>query len=110
MTMNVQKTIETMEAANVEASNNITERYDNLGADYNIIEQLVKARHQAKLTQADIAASMRTTASAIARLESGGGKKRHSPSLRTLRMYADALNCDIKMQLVAKKPTEAISK
>jgi len=80
---------------------------DRLSSDFNIIDQLVKARHQAKLTQADIAASMRTTASAIARLESGGGRKKHSPSLRTLRMYADALNCDIKMQLVAKKPASA---
>ena len=77
---------------------------ERLSSDFNILEQLVKARHQAKLTQADIATSMKTTASAIARLESGGGKKKHSPSLRTLRMYADALNCDIKMQLVPKKP------
>lgn len=80
------------------------EHKERLSSDFNIIDQLVKARHQAKLTQADVAASMRTTASAIARLESGGGKKKHSPSLRTLRMYADALNCDIKMQLVPKKP------
>jgi transcriptional regulator with XRE-family HTH domain len=101
--MNVQKQEQTTEDKHAIA-NSTHERYEALGADYNIIEQLVKARHQAKLTQADIAASMRTTASAIARLESGGGKKRHSPSLRTLRMYADALNCDIKMQLVAKTP------
>jgi len=94
MTANTQKSSKTI--------NNVTERYDSLGAEYNVIEQLVKARHQAKLTQADIAAKMNTTASAIARLESGGGKKRHSPSLRTLRMYADALGCDIKMHLVAK--------
>lgn len=83
----------------------VDEYYDALNSpEFNILEQLVKARHQAKLTQADIAASMNTTASAIARLESGGGKKKHSPSLRTLRMYANALNCDIKMHLVAKKP------
>lgn len=73
-------------------------------AKLDIIGQLVKARHHAKLTQADIAEPMKTTASAIARLESGGGKKKHSPSLRTLRAYADALNCDIEMKLVAKKP------
>lgn len=104
MTINAQ----TMEQQSTHAEDSVvdavTTYYDSLGSDYNILEQLVKARHQAKLTQADIASSMGTTASAIARLESGGGKKRHSPSLRTLRMYADALNCDIKMQLVAKKP------
>lgn len=69
-----------------------------------IMEQLAKERRLAKMTQADIAEKMRTTASAIARLESGGGKKKHSPSLRTLRAYSSALNCDIEMKLVAKKP------
>lgn len=68
-----------------------------------IIKELIKARYQAKLTQADVAVSMRTTASAIARLESGGSKKQHSPSLRTLKSYADAVNCHIEMQLITKK-------
>ena len=71
-----------------------------------IIDQLIKARRQAKLSQADIAEGMGTTASAIARLESGGGRLKHSPSLKTLRKYADSLNCDIKMQLVPKNILE----
>ncbi len=65
-----------------------------------ILRQLVAARRKAKITQAQIAAAMNTTASAVARLESGGGKKRHSPSIRTIKLYAAALNCDIKMELV----------
>ena len=68
-----------------------------------IIKQLVLVRHQLKMTQQDISSQMGTTPSAIARLESGGGKNKHSPSLRTLRNYANAINCDIEMRLVAKR-------
>ena len=65
-----------------------------------IFYQLVSARHKANLTQAEIAKKMGTTASAIARLEAGGGKKHHSPSLRTLKLYATALKREIKVKLV----------
>ncbi len=64
-----------------------------------VIQKLVQVRRKQKKTQADIAASMNTTASAIARLESGGGKKRHSPSLRTLRSYAAALECHVEFNV-----------
>lgn len=74
----------------------------------NIIEILRKARIQSKRTQQDVAIDMHTTSSAIARLESGGGKKNHSPSLRTLNLYADVLNCEIEMRLVPKKPTNEV--
>jgi DNA-binding XRE family transcriptional regulator len=66
-----------------------------------IIRQLVEARHRKGMTQSQVATQMGTTASAIARLESGGGKKRHSPSLRTLKMYAEAIGYNIAMTLVA---------
>jgi DNA-binding XRE family transcriptional regulator len=66
-----------------------------------IIRQLVEARHRKGMTQSQVATQMGTTASAVARLESGGGKKRHSPSLRTLKMYAEAIGYNIAMTLVA---------
>ena len=68
-----------------------------------IIRQLVEKRHQKGITQSQVAVQMGTTASAVARLESGGGKKRHSPSLRTLKLYAEAVGYDIAMTLVAIK-------
>jgi transcriptional regulator with XRE-family HTH domain len=37
---------------------------------------------------------------AIARLESGGGSKKHSPSIATLRKYAKAVNCRLQITLV----------
>lgn len=67
---------------------------------------LVGARKQMKLTQKQIAVRMRTTASAVARIESAGGKKRHSPSLRTMHSYANAVGCEIKISLVPQKPEE----
>lgn len=55
------------------------------------IDHLFDARRASKKTQADVAADMGTTASAVARFESGGGKKRHSPSLRTVASYVLAV-------------------
>lgn len=64
-----------------------------------ILRILVTTRRKAKMTQAQVAVSMNTTASAVARLESGGGKKRHSPSLRTLKSYANAVGVNIVMDV-----------
>lgn len=64
-----------------------------------ILRQLVTVRRKAKITQAQVATAMNTTASAVARLESGGGKKKHSPSLRTLDKYASAVGKGINMDL-----------
>jgi len=45
---------------------------------------------------------MGTKAPAVARLESGGGSDRHSPSLGTLRRYAEAVGCDLVVRLVPR--------
>ena len=50
------------------------------------------------LTQAEVAARVGTTQSAIARLESGMTK--HSPSLATLQRYARALGYKVEVRLV----------
>ena len=68
-----------------------------------IIKELTIERRSKKMTQSEIAEKMNTTASAIARLESGGGKKRHSPSLRTLESYAKAIDSKIEVKLVVNK-------
>jgi|GEM_PF-5799878 len=72
-----------------------------------IFAMMTKSRHQARLTQDDMAKKMNTTASAVARLESGGGKKKHSPSVRTLNAYANGLGCDVKISFVPRKPVRA---
>ena len=62
------------------------EEYARADDEYALIEALVRARAAAKLTQAELARRLGTTQSAVARLEGGGV----SPSLRTLRRYAEA--------------------
>jgi len=43
---------------------------------------------------------MGTKAPAVARIEAGGGSKKHSPSINTLRRYAAAVGCKLKIELV----------
>ena len=76
------------------------QEYDALEAEFSLFDMLLKARSEAGLTQADIAHRMGTKTSAIARLESGGGSKKHSPSISTLRKYADAVGCRLEVRLV----------
>src|SRR5260221_5307675 len=75
--------------------------YDRLEEEFAILDQFLRARAASGLTQAQVAARIGTTQSAIARLESGAG--RHQPSLGTLRRYAQALGCRLELRLV-KEP------
>ena len=74
--------------------------YDGLEDEFALFDEVLKARKRTGLTQAEIAARMGTKAPAVARLESGGGSKRHSPSIATLRRYAEAVWCKLKIELV----------
>ncbi len=71
-----------------------------------VITQLVSSRKTAKLTQAKVAINMNTTPSAVARLESGGGKAGHSPRWATLESYANAIGVDIKTMIVNRVVVE----
>ena len=55
-----------------------------------LLDALLKARRDVGLSQAQVAALMGTQAPAIARLERSLATGKHSPSLATLRKYADA--------------------
>lgn len=59
------------------------QEYDALEAEFLLFDELLNARKEAGLTQADVADRMGTKTSAIARLEAGGGSKKHSPSIAT---------------------------
>ena len=82
------------------AKKGFNEAYDALESEYQVIDQLLKARARAGLTQDAVAARMGTTKSAVSRLE-GSGK--HSPSLGTLRRYAQAVGCELQVRLVPQK-------
>ncbi len=72
------------------------EEYRKADTEFSIIEALVRARTAAKLSQAELAKRIGTTQSAIARLEGGGV----SPSLSTLRRYAEATGSKLEINLV----------
>jgi len=71
--------------------------YDALEDGFTLLDELLKARRRANMTQADVAKAMNTKAPAVARIESGGGSKEHSPSIATLRRYAEAVGCKLKI-------------
>lgn len=62
-----------------------------------LLDTLLKARHKAGLTQADVAARMGTQAPAVARLERALATGKHSPSIATVRRYVKA--CGKKLVL-----------
>jgi len=74
--------------------------YDALEEEFSIFDELLRARMNAGLTQAEVAKIMGTKTPAVARLEAGGGSNQHSPSVSTLRKYAKAVGCHVEIKLV----------
>ena len=64
-----------------------------------LLDILLKARHDAGLTQAQVAERMGTQPPAIARLERALATGKHSPSLATLRKYAEACGKALEVRL-----------
>jgi transcriptional regulator with XRE-family HTH domain len=73
--------------------------YDAQADEFALLDELLKARRQAGLTQAEVAVRMGTKTPAVARLEAGDGSQRHSPSVATLRKYAQAVGCRLDIRL-----------
>jgi DNA-binding XRE family transcriptional regulator len=61
-----------------------------------LLAELVDARHRAGLCQRQVAERLRTTVSAISRLERG---KRSRPTLSTLEHYAMVVGCRIEVHV-----------
>ena len=68
----------------------VRREYEGLKEEFEILDEILKARTDAGVTQAELAARIGTTQSAVARLETAMGK--HSPSIGTLKRYASARN------------------
>jgi ribosome-binding protein aMBF1 (putative translation factor) len=79
---------------------NVKLEYDTLEPEFSLLRELLKARQKAGLSQADIAKLMGTKAPAITRLESSLTNGKHSPSIATLKKYAEALGCHLQIKLV----------
>ena len=76
----------------------VKEAYDDLGDEFAFLDEVLKARAEAGLTQGEVAARIGTTQSAIARLEAAQPK--HSPSVATLQRYAKALGYKVEIRFV----------
>jgi transcriptional regulator with XRE-family HTH domain len=76
-----------------------SEAYESLGEEYALVREMLSARSMSGLTQEAVAERMGTTKSAVSRLESGG---KHTPSIATLKKYAQALGCDLEIRFIPK--------
>ena len=71
--------------------------YDELEEEYALVKEMLSARARVGLSQEAVAERMGTTKSAISRLEAAG---KHSPSLSTLKKYAQAVGCHLEIKFV----------
>ena len=90
------------------ARRDVKREYDALAEEFQILDEILKARRSAGLTQAEVAAKIGTTQSVVARLESDIGK--HSPSIATLKRYASALGYRIQVRLIKDRTIPARSR
>jgi transcriptional regulator with XRE-family HTH domain len=75
--------------------------YDASADEFAFLDEVLKARAESGLTQAEVAERIGTTQSAIARLESAEAK--HSPSIATLQKYAKALGYTVQVKLIKER-------
>ena len=68
---------------------------DEFDVEYEVARQMLVARTQAGLTQADLARRMHTTQSVVSRIESGV-----NVSIETLARFAEACGSRLQMQMV----------
>jgi ribosome-binding protein aMBF1 (putative translation factor) len=71
----------------------VRRHYDAMEEEFALIAEVAKARARSGLSQAELAKRMKTTQSAVARLESG----RSMPSTRTLGRFAKATGHRLKI-------------
>ena len=83
------------------ARTDVKKAYDELAEEFAFLDEVLKARTELGLTQAEVAARVGTTQSAIARLESA--ESNHSPSIATLQKYAKALGYKVEIRLVKQE-------
>ena len=79
----------------------VRKAHDELDEEFAFLDEVLKARAEAGLTQAEVAARIGTTQSVVARLESA--ESGHSPSIATLQRYARALGYEVQIRLVKRR-------
>jgi len=77
----------------------VAKEYAALQEEFDLIDKLITARKRAKLSQEDVAKRLHTRQPAVARLEAGAFKR---ATVMTLQSYAEAVGCELKINLVKK--------
>jgi len=78
----------------------VRKEYKTLKAEFQLAEEIIKARAKAKMTQAELARRIGTKSTAISRLESPNYGK---ASISMLKKVAHALCCELQIRLVPKR-------
>jgi len=76
----------------------LKKEYDTLQSEYDFIVQLYKIRSHNKITQKELARLSGINQANISKIESGN----YSPSLKTMKRLADALDMDLKIEFVPR--------
>jgi ribosome-binding protein aMBF1 (putative translation factor) len=75
--------------------------YERLNREeFALLDQMLAARREAGLSQADVAHRMGTKAPAVTRLERALASGEHAPSIDTLRRYAAACGKSLRISIV----------
>ena len=80
----------------------VNAEHKSLEPEFTLLREMVLARQSAGLSQAQIAERMGTKPPAITRLESSLTSGKHSPSLATIKKYAEAAGYNLEIRLVHK--------
>lgn len=81
----------------------VWEEYESLEPEFTLLREMLLARKETGLTQAEIAERMGTKPSAVTRLESSISEGKHSPSLSTIKKYAKAVGYHLEVHLVPNR-------
>lgn len=81
--------------AALESNEELSKEYEALGPQYEVIEAVIAARIEKKMTQAELAERANTKQSNISRFESGN----YNPSVEFLQKLAGALNKRLEITL-----------
>ena len=78
----------------------VRKEYEALEPEFSLLREMLKARNDAGLSQAEVAERMGTKPPAITRLESSLTSGQHSPSIATLKKYAEAVGCHLEIKFI----------
>ena len=78
----------------------VKKEYNALEPEFSLLRDMLRARKKVGLSQAQVAERMGTKSSSITRLESSLSSGKHSPSLATIKKYAEALGCHLEIKIV----------